>query len=309
MHKFQFGVQLKEASSPKLFRDSLCRMEHLGYTSVTIRDHLENQLSPFAALGFATSVTSKLRLGTLVLSNDFRHPVMMAREAGTVSLLSQGRLDLGMGAGWCAGDYDTLGQQMDTPAIRIRRLAEAIQIIEEMFQNRPVSFEGEFYRVSEARLGVQLMPAERPRLVVGGGGKKVLELGCRFADVVGINPRLTTGEFSPEVVKDLTEESYQKKVDMCRGYLETYQRDPQLQCRAAFVHVGPDFRRVVESTAAALGVDSQLAYSMPPVLVGEPGSIADTLRSRRERYGLSNWVIPEESAESFAPVVEQLAGT
>lgn len=284
-------------------------MEHLGYTSVTIRDHLENQLSPFAALGFATSVTSRLRLGTLVLSNDFRHPVMMAREAATVSLLSQGRLDLGMGAGWCGGDYGTLGQEMDAPAIRIRRLGEALQIIDEMFQNRSVSFEGEFYRVANARLGVELMPGERPRLVVGGGGKKILELGCRLADVVGINPRLTAGEFSPEVVMDLTEESYQKKVDMCRGYLDAYQRDPQLQCRAAFVHVGPDYRQVVESTAAALGVDPRSAYAMPPVLVGEPERIAESLRARRERYGFSNWIIPEESAESFAPVLEQLVGT
>src|SRR4051794_22892685 len=180
---FRFGVQC--SSPPDItasrWRDLARKVEDLGYHRLTVSDHLDDQLSPVAALMAAADATTTLRVGVLVLSNDYRHPAVLAKEAATLDILSEGRFELGMGAGWMTTDYERAGIPMDRPGGRIARLEEAIQVVRGLLSDGPCHFAGEHYRIDG--LTGSPKPVQRPLpLLIGGGGRKVLELAGRHAD-------------------------------------------------------------------------------------------------------------------------------
>lgn len=173
---FRFGVQIASAGSAQEWADLARRAEELGYSSVFMPDHFGEQLAPVPALMAAADATTDLRIGALVFGNDYKHPVVLAKEAATLDVLSGGRFEFGIGAGWMNTDYEESGIQHDRPGVRIDRLAESVQICKGLFGEDPVTFEGEHYRISG--LNGMPKPVQRPHppVLIGGGGKRVLSL-------------------------------------------------------------------------------------------------------------------------------------
>ncbi|MGH9025030.1 MAG: TIGR03621 family F420-dependent LLM class oxidoreductase, partial [Acidimicrobiia bacterium] len=204
--KFRFGVMAPRTASAKQYRENARKAEDLGFTTLFVPDHfVDHPLSPIPAMAMAAEATENLRVGSLVLGNDYRHPVALAREAATLDLLTDGRLELGLGAGWMTADYEKAGMQLDRPGVRVDRLAESIAVLKGLFADGPFSFEGRYYAVTE--LDGQPKPVQRPHppILVGGGAPRVLKLAGREADIIGINANLRSGEATnPDAARSMT---------------------------------------------------------------------------------------------------------
>src|SRR2546426_3745581 len=178
---FRFAVQEHRAPSAKAWKDNARRVDAHGYSALYLPDHFTDQVGPFAALMAAADATTSLRVGSLVFDNDYRHPVVLAKEAATIDLLSDGRLDLGLGAGWLVSDYEQAGIPYDSPGTRIERMEEGLQIIKGLMAGGSFSFTGKHYRISGME-GFPL-PVQKPHppIVIGGGGRRMLSLAAREA--------------------------------------------------------------------------------------------------------------------------------
>jgi probable F420-dependent oxidoreductase len=308
---FRFGVIVPKASSAAEFTEIARQAEALGFSTLFVPDHfVDHPLAPIPALAAAAAVTTTLRVGPLVLGNDYKHPVVLAREAATIDLLSDGRLELGVGAGWMTVDYEKAGIQLDRPGVRIARLAESIAILKGLFADGPFSFRGEHYTVTE--LDGQPKPVQRPHppFVIGGGGKKVLALAAREASIVGINANLRSGDGnSSDAASSLTSSRTDEKLHWLREAAGARFADLEIQTLVGFVHFTDDRTSIAEAMAKSFGVTPDDAILAPVTLVGTESQIVDLLEARRERWHMSYTVVPHESMAQLAPIVSRLAGT
>src|SRR5260370_721395 len=174
--RFRFGAQLTRAATAPEWGQTARKVEDLGYSALLMPDHFEDQLAPMPALMAAANATSKLRVGTLVLDNDYRHPVVLAKEAATLDLLCEGRLELGLGAGWMATDYERSGIPCDSVGVRIDRMEEALAILKGLFADGPFSFSGKHYRIRELEGQPKPIQKPHPPFIIGGGGRRILRL-------------------------------------------------------------------------------------------------------------------------------------
>ena len=194
MKKLRFGVVSESVREGRGWLDFARQVEDAGIDVLLLRDHFSagafgRQLAPFTGLAAAAAVTTRLRLGTIVLSNDFRHPAVLAHEAASLHLVSGGRFELGIGAGWYQPEYDAAGIAFDAAGRRISRLDESLGILKGLLAGTPVHYEGDFYRIDG--LDLDVLPVPRlgsPRLLVGAGGPRMLRLAARHADIVGVLP-------------------------------------------------------------------------------------------------------------------------
>ena len=199
---FRFGVQC--SSPPDGTRNGWSELartcEGLGYSTLTVADHFDDQLAPIPALMAAADATTTLRVGALVLCTDFTHPVVIAKEAATIDVLSDGRFELGLGAGWMTSDYERTGIAFDSASTRIERMGEALTVIDQLWSDAPCTFDGKHFSISD--LDGRPKPVQRPRppVLVGGGGKRVLSLAARQADIVGLNVDLRRGVIDERAV-------------------------------------------------------------------------------------------------------------
>src|SRR5438874_1863263 len=186
MKPFRFGISIWHVGSRAELADRARKIEALGYDTLSFPDHLTDRIAPLPALVTAANATTRLRVGTNVLNNDLRHPVVVAREAATVDLLTDGRLQLGLGAGWAQSEYDQAGLSFDAGATRVERLAEAVAIIKGLLEGEKVTFAGRHYRVTGH--AIYPLPVQRPRppILIGGNARRLLVLAAREADVVGL---------------------------------------------------------------------------------------------------------------------------
>jgi probable F420-dependent oxidoreductase len=309
--KFRFGVIVPTVGSASEFTEIAQQAEGLGYTTLYVPDHfVDHPLAPIPALAAAAAVTTTLRVGPLVLGNDYKHPVVLAREAATIDLLSDGRLELGIGAGWMTVDYEKAGMALDRPGVRIARLAESIAILKGLFADGPFSFVGEHYCVTE--LDGQPKPVQRPHppFVVGGGGPKVLALAAREAQIVGINANLRSGDGnSRDAASSLTSARTDEKVQWLRDAAGARFDDIEIQTLVGFVHFTDDRAGIADAMSASFGVPPDDALLAPVTLVGNESQIVDLLETRRDRWHMSYTVVPHESMVQLAPVVARLTGT
>lgn len=305
---FRFGVQLSRAATGVAWRELVRKVEDLGYSSVLLPDHFDEQFAPMVALAAAAEATSRLRVGTLVADNDYRHPLVLAKEAATVDLLSEGRLELGVGAGWKTSDYEQSGIELDPPATRVERLADAIAVMKRLWSGGG-DHKGPHYHL-HAAVGAPL-PHRRPHplLMVGGGSRRVLELAGREADIVGVNPSLGEGFVGPHTIASLAPERYDRRLQWVRQGAGSRFDDLEIQSLTFFVRVVADGRRVLEETAQMFGMEPAQAAEVPIALIGSGQEIADSLERRRQRWAMSYWVVHEGDIDAFAPVVAALAGT
>jgi len=309
MQPFRFAVQLSNASSGPAWRDLARRVEGLGYSTLFIPDHFEDQFGPLVALTVAAEATTDLRVGSLVLGNDYRHPVVLAKEVATLDLVSEGRVEFGLGAGWMTSDYRQAGIDEDPPAVRVDRLAESIAVLRSLWTDPVTTYEGEHYRITGAVGSPKPVQRPHPPIIIGGGGRRVLGIAGREADIVGVNPSLAAGHIGTEVIATTAPEYYDRRLAWIREAAGDRFDRLELQCLTFMVQVVPDRAEAVGRLAQLLSMDPALVAEAPVALIGTVDEMVADLRARRERWGFSYIVVHEAEMEAFAPVVAALAGT
>jgi probable F420-dependent oxidoreductase len=307
---FRFGVQTSGPADAKGWRERARQVEALGYSTLFMPDHfVGTELAPIVAISVAAAVTDTLRIGTLVLGNDYKHPVVVAKEAATLDVLSDGRLEFGIGAGWMTADYTALDLPYDSHRTRIERLGEAIEVVKHCWDAGPFDFAGEHYTIRQYDALPKPVQQPRPPILVGGGGLRVLTLAGKHADIVGINPNLGAGEVNADVARSTLAEITAQKIDWVRAGAGDRFDDIELQIRYFMAAITDDARGFAEVLAPGFGIDVDEALGSSSVLVGTVDDVCDTLVRRREEWGVSYVVIGDDLLDAFAPVVARLAGT
>jgi probable F420-dependent oxidoreductase len=257
----------------------------------------------------AASVTTVLNVGTLVFDCDFRHPAVLARELATVDQLAEGRLEVGLGAGWKREDYDRSGIPMDRPGVRVDRLIEHTAVLRGLWADGPFSFQGDHYAIDELDGTPAPFTPGGPRLVIGGGAPRVLRFAGATADVVGVNASIHSGEIDADAARDGLAERIDRKVAWVREGAGDRFDALELNAWLALAEVTADADGYAAAVAPGFGTDPAEVLASPLVLVGSKAGIAERLAERRERWGYSYHVIPGDKAHDFAPIVAELTGT
>lgn len=307
---FRFGVQLATADSGQEWAALAVEAEQLGYSSLLIPDHFGNQLAPMPALAVAAAATTQLRVGPLVLDNDFRHPVVTAKEAATLDVLSGGRLELGIGAGWLASDYERSGIPMDPPAARVERLAEAITVLKGLFADGRFSFKGEHYQITDYEGRPKPAQKPHPPLLVGGGGSRVLALAAREADIVGVNPKISSGRIDRESSRDTRAAATDRKVEQVRQAAGDRYADIEINFLVFACVVTEDRKGTLDGLADSFGMTPEELSDAPHAWIGNVDEICEQLLPGRERWDASYLIVQGVDAmRAAAPVVARLSGT
>jgi probable F420-dependent oxidoreductase len=298
---FRFGLQLHRPPSRDAWVTEARRAEDVGFDVVVVPDHvLDGSPAPLATLGFLAGVTERIRVGTMVLNNDFRHPALLAREAAMVDLLSDGRLELGLGAGHAAPEYRELGLDFDPAARRVERLEAAVGILRRLFDGETVTVDGPHYRLHEHRLS----PVRRPVLFVGGNGDRVLRLAAAEADSVGFTGLGPTRADGQRHEPEWSHEQIDAKVDVVRAAARSRRAAPELSVLVQHVAITPDREQAVEPISAFVDADPRVLLAAPFLLLGTTAQIVDQLFEARARWGFSYFVTRDAGAT--APIIEAL---
>jgi probable F420-dependent oxidoreductase len=302
---FRFGVQLWTAPSRTAWRDKVKKVEDLGYDVVVAADHFGEAVAPLQALTAAADASSKLRLGTLVLDNDFRHPVALAREVAALDVLSDGRFELGLGAGWLGKDYETAGLSFDPPAVRVERFEESLEIVTRALGGESVSFSGKHYEVSDFE--VHPKPIQNPLpLMVGAGGRRMLRLAAEHADIVGILP-VAKSDGSGLSENEQSESAFVSKIELLRSEAGDRFDEIELNLLLQAVEIADDERTAAEKLAAEWEEPVDPILDMPFVLAGPVPAIVEKVRRLREELGFSYLTLFEKDFERFAQVLAELS--
>ncbi len=305
---FRFGVQASSAPTRAAWTDLARRAEANGYAVLTMPDHFDGQLAPVPGLMTAADATSTLRVGALVWDNDYKHPLVLAKELATMDLLSDGRLEVGLGAGWMRSDYEQSGISYDAPKVRIDRFVEGIAVIKGAFGPGPFSHTGEHYTVTGYD-GLPKPVQSPPPLLIGGGGRRVLSIAAREADIVGINGTMHAGVIGPDAIASMTADAVDEKVGIVRSVAGSRLPDIEMNVRVFMVNVTDDRAGAIGFLSSALSVDPSFVEQSPFALIGPPSKLVEDLLERRERWGFSYIIVGDGDIESFAPVVAALGGT
>jgi len=312
---FRFGIVNERAHAPGAWTAQARRAENEGYATFLIRDHFVadpfgDQLAPIAALATAAAVTTRLRVGTLVIDNDYRHPVVLAKEAATLDVLSDGRFELGLGAGWLRAEYDKAGLSFDPAGVRIGRLEEAIHVIKGLFGKEPLTFAGRHYTIDALNGFPKPVQPPHPPILVGGGSPRILRLAGRLADTVGV---LTASVATGVQVDDPADRLASRMVEKLAWIREgAGERFDGLELSLVIAPLVTDARRaradvlIRERGWTGVTVDDVLA--MPSIFIGPVEQIVEEMLARRAEYGFSYYVIADRHLDAFGPIVARLTG-
>lgn len=308
-HTFRFGVQCGGAHTAASWRDLARRIEDLGYSTMYAPDHfIDTVLAPLPALAIAAEATTTLRVGALVFDNDYKHPAILAKEWATLDVLSGGRTELGIGAGWMKTDYDALGIPYDSPGTRIARLDEGLQVIKGCLRGEAFSFSGAHYTITDYT-GRPVPAQAAVPILIGGGGPKILGLAGREADIVGINPNLRAGAITADAAQSASAQETANKIEWIKAGAGDRFDDIELQIRY-FVHaVTEDREGFARAVAAGFDAAADDVLGSGAALFGTIPEMIDVLQQRRAVWGVTNVVVGGDFFEQFAPVVAALAGT
>jgi len=301
---FRFAAMVSRARSAEHWREIARRAEALGYDTLLMPDHITDQLAPIAALAAAAAATTTLRIGSFVFDNDYRNPVMLAKEATTLDLLSGGRLEFGLGAGWNTSDYRQLGIRYDAPKVRVDRMEEALTLIKRLWTEEKVTHEGTHYRVREAVVLPRPTQRPHPPVMIGGGGRRMLGIAAREAQIVALAPAVnTTG--GPKL-GTVTVGSVAHRI----AFLRRAPRFPDLELNVIVFDAGvtDSARSIVAALAARLKSAVTAIVETPFFMFGSRASLIEDLVARRERLGISYIALPGAQMRAFAPVVAALRG-
>jgi probable F420-dependent oxidoreductase len=305
---FRFGVQASTANNRAEWVSLANRVEANGYDVLTMPDHFGDQLAPVPALMTAADATTALRIGALVWDNDYKHPVVLAKELATMDVLSDGRLEIGIGAGWMISDYEQAGMPYDSPKVRIDRFIEGVAIIKGAMAEGAFSHSGEHYTVTGYNGMPKPVQGPCPPILIGGGGKRVLSYAAREADIIGINGTMTAGVIGPDAISTMTAEAVDEKVAIVRAAAGDRMSQIEMNVRVFMVNVTEHRAATIDKMSSAIGVPNSFMEASPFALIGNPAQMIEDLLARREKWGFSYIIVGAEDVESFAPVVAALAG-
>jgi probable F420-dependent oxidoreductase len=304
---FRFGVSAISTGSAAEWRDLARRTEDLGFSTLLGADHFNDQIAPLPSLAMAAEATTTLRVGTLVLGSDFKHPVMLAKELATLDVLSEGRVEWGMGAGWLPSDYETTGIPMDPPGVRVSRFDEVITVMKHLFGDGPTTFSGEHFQITGLDGTPKPLQRPYPPLLIGGAGDRMLGIAARRATIVGVAPAISTapvwgaGREMPAAAADrqlarvraVAGERYEKlEISMVPTLLAVTDR--------------PD--EEIARISAAVKLPPEEVVASPYLIIGTEDGVVEGLEARRERWDVSYWTIPRMFMDAAAPIVARLAG-
>lgn len=314
-HPFRFGVISEQMSSASNWLDQVRAIEDRGYSTLLLRDHFikepfGDQFAPLTALMAAANATKSLHVGTLVIDNDYRHPAVLAKEAATLDLFSGGRFELGLGAGWLKEEYRQTGIEFASPGVRVSRLEESLHIIKGLFSDNPVTFNGTHYNIADLQ-GFPL-PEQRsgPPILVAAGGKRMLTLAAREADIINFQTFVLTNgvvEDDPQVRSAATLAQQIELVRQAAG-----ERFPHLELSLILrTHITQDRGQGAAEIARLKGwsgIDPEQILAMPSIFIGSIDQIIEEMYTRREQYGISYYMTTDKNMEVLAPIVAKLAG-
>ena len=309
MKKFRFAVQAHTAPDVKTWRETARTAESMGYSTLYMPDHFGEQWGPMVSLTVAAEATDGLKVGTLVFDNDYRHPVVLAKEAATLDIVSEGRFEFGIGAGWMRTDYEQSGIPYDSPGTRIDRLEEALAILKALWRDGTATFSGKHYTVTNAIGAPRPFTNPHPPIVIGGGGKRVLSIAAREANIVGVTANARSGEMGPDAAQTAKAEYFKQRLQWIKDAAGDRFDDIEIQSLTFITQVTDDRDSVFANIAPLFGFTLEEAADVPLALVGTVDQICETLQQRREEYGISYVTVQDAAMHDFAPIVERLAGT
>lgn len=308
MPAFRFMTSMPVVGGqPAAFRERVRRIEDLGFSSVAISDHVTGgwSMDPIVVMTAAAEATTRLRVASMVLANDLRHPVLVHRAMANLDVFSGGRVEIGLGAGWLRADYDALGLPFAPPGVRIDRLAESISLLKALFAGGTVTHAGTHYRVREVEGVPAPVQQPHPPLMVGGGSRRILELAGRTADTVGINPRLAADTERGSAVADLSADRVRQKIGWARAAAAEAGRDPdRLEFQLSLLDVRVSGHGWTSSLARS--APEELLAASPAVLHGSVDQCVEKLYALRETYGIS-YLNLGGNLDAAAQIVARLA--
>jgi probable F420-dependent oxidoreductase len=307
---FRFGVVAESAPSKEAWIELVRKAEDMGYATFLLADHYVNEFPPLAALMAAADATRAIRIGSFVFDNDFRHPALLAKEVATLDLLSGGRFELGIGAGWHRLEYEQIGLPFESARVRISRLEEALLVIKQFFTQETVTFAGKHYCLTDLKAFPKPLQQPYPPIFMGGGGKRLLTLAGREADIIGLH--LKVNDDGTVDAWERTEEAIAQKVEWIRQAAGERFAAVELNLLIGGIVITEDPQQAAERRAresGRSGVTAEQLLASPYLLIGSIEQIVERIQRLRERYGISYLVVGPEDMESFAPIVAQLANT
>ena len=310
---FRFLAEPREIASGKSLTDAVRRAEGIGIDVLVVSDHLVNDVAPIPVMAAIAAHSDRLGICAFVLNNDLRHPAVLAQDLATLDVISDGRLEVGIGAGWNQPEYDAIGLTFDPVGTRVARLAEAIAVLKGCFGEGPFSFMGEHYTIADHDAQPKPVQRPHPRFFIGGGGKRVLTLAAREADTISLAPRLLPGVRGDP--RSITLAATEEKI----GWVREAAGDRFAQIE---LNIYPSMSRIIvtdnalaegEALAARLAertgieVEARELLEAPNIFVGSVDTLVEKFRMLRERLGISSVMVG--GIDELAPVVERLAGT
>lgn len=316
MRPFRFGVQAATASSAAEWTMIARRAEELGYSAIHLSDHYlgpgaahgAQGLAAIPAMAAAAAVTETIRVGCRMFCIDFHVPAVLAKEVATIELLSDGRLELGLGAGWVGDEYAAMGIPFDRAGVRIDRLEEVVALMKAYFAGDDLDIDGAHVQVHGYRGAPEPVQRPRPPIMIGGGAKRILTVAGREADIVSLNFNNRAGFVGPDGVQSSTAERTEEKIGWIRDGAGDRFDEIELEIAGYFTSVTDDPDAEAASLGARFGLGPTEMRQHPNALIGSVEEICEELQLRRERFGISYITVADRHRETFAPVVERLAG-
>ncbi len=317
---FRFALQSYNAASSTEWRERARRAEALGYSALHLADHLAGpgkvldtthhpvqSIAAVPAIAMAAEATSTLRVGCRVFCIDYRHPAVLAKEAATLDLLSDGRLELGLGAGWLSAEYEAIGLDFDPARVRIDRLEETVHFLRAHMTGEPLDFRGKHFSVRDYAGLPHPVQQPHPPFMIGGGSRRVLELAAREADIVSLNFNNRSGVIGADGVKSGTADGTAEKIRWIEEAAGPRLPKLDIEIGAYFTYVGEE-DGTAEAMAESFGIAADEMRRHPHALFGTPAAIVEELLRRREEYGINYVTVSEPALEAFAPIVAELSG-
>ncbi len=319
---FRFSVQAFQATSAAEWTDTARQAEDLGYSTLFTTDHYFGpgeiaeqsghrpvDVAPLVACMAAAAATTALRVGCRVFCVDYHQPVVLAKELATLDLLSGGRLEVGLGAGWVAAEYEGLGIAMDRPGVRIARLAQVADLLKQYWGGEPLDFDAEYVHASGFAGRPRPVQQPHPPILIGGGAPKVLRLAGAVADIVSINFNNAAGKLGASSVAGSAADATMQKIEWIRqGAAERFD-DIELELGAYFIAVRDDYRSAADAMAHRFGIPTPELLDHPHALLGSLDAVCDRLQRLRDTFGISYINVAQRNMAEFAPVVARLTGT
>ncbi len=306
IRQFRFGVEMLGPFVGMASAESARHLEELGYSTLFVADHFNEGYGPITAMASAVAATSTLHVASAVFAPDFRHPAVLAHELASIDLISGGRLEVGLGAGYMVSDYEASGITMDPPGVRVDRLVEYVTVLRGLFESGSFSFHGEHYDITSLEGIPTPYTPGGPPIFIAGGGKRMLTFAAETAKIIGVNVALASSEDRAKAARDGVPSSIDEKLEWIRGAAGQRMSEIELHAWVRHAHVTNDSDSLVAELSGQFNVSAEDVRSSPMVLVGDVGEIVERLHARRERWGYSYFTVQQPAAEEFAEVLERL---